>query len=93
MKPFMHDANINITFLVHLDVWPKNYCHTHGIVFCRQKINLGHHDNHEREDFHISYVHYLWKDLGHHTKMFYLVTLILKFDLCFKNFNLGDKFC
>ena len=41
--------------------------------------------------FHIAYMHSLWQDLSHHSIIFYLVTLTLKFDLLFKNFNLGHN--
>ena len=33
----------------------------------------------------------LWQDLSHHTIIFDLVTLTLKFDLLFKNFNLSHN--
>ena len=33
----------------------------------------------------------LWQDLFHYTIIFDLVTLTLKFDLIFKNFNLGHN--
>ena len=42
--------------------------------------------NHERQGLH---VYSLWQNLSQHTIIFYLVTLTLKFDLLFKNFNLG----
>ena len=45
--------------------------------------------NRERQGFHISLVHSLWQDLSHHSIIFDLVTLTLKFDLFTKNFNLG----
>ena len=45
--------------------------------------------NQKRQGFDISLVYSLWQDLSHHTIIFYLVTLTLKFDLLFKNFNLG----
>ena len=45
--------------------------------------------NPERQGFHISHVYSLWQDLSHHTIILDLVTLILKFGLLFKNFNLG----
>ena len=47
--------------------------------------------NREIVDFHISHVYSLWQDLSFHTKIFDLVTLTLKFDLLFKNFNLGHN--
>ena len=42
--------------------------------------------NHERQGFHISHVYSVWQDLSRHS-MFNLVTLTLKFDPLFKNFN------
>ena len=48
--------------------------------------------NRKRQDFHISHVYSLWQDLSYHTVIFDLVTLTLKFDLLFKNFNLGHNF-
>ena len=45
--------------------------------------------NRERQGFHISHVYSLWREFSHHTTFFDLVTLTLKFDLLFKNFNLG----
>ena len=45
--------------------------------------------NRESQGFHISHVYFLWQDLSLHTIIFDLVTLTLKFDLFFKNFNLG----
>ena len=48
--------------------------------------------NRKRQDFHISQVYSLWQDLSYHTLIFDLVTLTLKFDLLFKNFNLGHNF-
>ena len=48
--------------------------------------------NRKRQGFHISHVYSLWQDLSHDTIIFYLVTLTLKFDLLFKNFNLGHNF-
>ena len=47
--------------------------------------------NRERQDFYISHVYPLWQDLSLHTIIFDLVTLTLKFDLLFKNSNLGHK--
>ena len=47
--------------------------------------------NHENQGFHISHVYTLWQDLSHHNIIFDLVTLTLKFDLLFKNFNLGHN--
>ena len=47
--------------------------------------------NREREGFYISHVYSLWQDLSYHTIIFDLVTLTLKFDLLFKNFNLGHN--
>ena len=47
--------------------------------------------NRERQSSHISHVYSLWQDLSHHTIIFYLVTLTLKFDLLLKNFNLGHN--
>ena len=43
----------------------------------------------ERQGFHIAHVYSLWQDLSHHTTIFDLVTLTLKFDLLFKNLNFG----
>ena len=43
--------------------------------------------NRERPGFHISQVYSLWRDFSH-AIIFDLVTLTLKFDLLFKNFNL-----
>ena len=40
----------------------------------------------------ISYEYSIWQDLSHGTISFDLVTLTLKFDLLFKNFNLGHNF-
>ena len=47
--------------------------------------------NRERQGFHISHVYSLWQDISRHTIIFGLVTLTLKFDLLFKNFNLGHN--
>ena len=47
--------------------------------------------NRKRQGFYISHIYALWQDLSRHTKIFYLVTLTLKFDLLFKNFNLGHN--
>ena len=47
--------------------------------------------NHERQGFHISHVYSLLQDLLHHATIFDLVTLTWKFDLLFKNFNLGHN--
>ena len=47
--------------------------------------------NNERWNFHISHVYSIWQDLSHHTLIFDLVTLTLKFDLLFKNFNIGHN--
>ena len=47
--------------------------------------------NRERQGFHILHVCSLWQDLSHHSIIFDLVTLTLKFDLIFKNFNLGHN--
>ena len=44
--------------------------------------------NQERQGFHISHVYSLRQDLSHHTIIFELVTLTLKFDLLFKNLTL-----
>ena len=48
--------------------------------------------NYYRQSFHISHVYSLWQDLSMGTIIFDLVTLTLKFDLLFKNFNLGHSF-
>ena len=48
--------------------------------------------NRKRQGFHISHVYSLWQDLSYHTIISDLVTLTLKFDLLFKNFNLGHNF-
>ena len=47
--------------------------------------------NRERQGFHILHVYFLWQDLSHHTIIVDLVTLTLKFDLLFKNLNLGHN--
>ena len=47
--------------------------------------------NNKNKDFNISHVYSLWQDLSHNTIIFDLVTLTLKFDLLFKNFNLGHN--
>ena len=47
--------------------------------------------NLERQGFHISHVYSLWQDLSHHSINFDPVILTLKFDLLFKNFNLGHN--
>ena len=47
--------------------------------------------NHNRYDYHISHVYSLWQDHSHHTIIFDLVTLTLKFDLLLTNFNLGHN--
>ena len=47
--------------------------------------------NRERQGFHISHVYSLWPDLSHHTLIFELVTLTSKFDLLFRNFNVGHN--
>ena len=43
-------------------------------------------------DFHITHVSSLWQVLSTGTKIFDLLTLTLKFDLLFKNFNIGHNF-
>ena len=48
--------------------------------------------NRKRQGFHIPHVYVLWQDLSQDTIIFDLVTLTLKFDLFFKNFNLGHNF-
>ena len=45
----------------------------------------------ERQGFHISHVYSFGQDLSHHTIIFDVVTLTLKFNLLLKNFNLGHK--
>ena len=45
----------------------------------------------ERQGFHVLTVYSLWQELSGHTIMVDLVILTLKFDLIFKNFNLGYK--
>ena len=47
--------------------------------------------NRERQGSHNLYVYSLWQDLSYHTIIFDLVTLTLKIDLLFKNFNLGHN--
>ena len=47
--------------------------------------------NRERQGFHISHVYSLWPDLSLNTIIFYLVTTTFKFDLLFKNLNLGHN--
>ena len=47
--------------------------------------------NCERQGSYNLHVYSLWQDLSHHTIIFDLVTLTLKFDLLFKNFNLGHN--
>ena len=47
--------------------------------------------NRERRDFHIAHVYFLGQDLSLHAIIFYLVTFTLKFDLLFKNVNLGHN--
>ena len=47
--------------------------------------------NCERQGFHILHVYSLWQDLSLHAIIFDLVTLTLKFDLLFKNFNFGHN--
>ena len=47
--------------------------------------------NRERQGFVISHVYSLWQDLSRHSIIFDPVTLTLKFDLLFKNFNLGHN--
>ena len=47
--------------------------------------------NCERQGFHISHVYSLWQDLSRHSIILDLVTFTLKFDLLFKNFNLGHN--
>ena len=47
--------------------------------------------NRKRRGFHTSHMYSLWQDLSHYTIIFDLVTLTLKFDLLFKNFNLGHN--
>ena len=48
--------------------------------------------NRERQGSHNLHVCSLWQDLSHHTIIFDLVTLTLKFVLLLKNFNLGHNF-
>ena len=54
-----------------------------------KNFNLGHNLWTTRDRTFILHMYSLWQDLSHHTIIFYLVTLTLKFDLLFKNFNLG----
>ena len=44
--------------------------------------------NRKRQGFDISHVYSLWQDLSHHTIIFYLITLTLKFDLLSKTLTL-----
>ena len=48
--------------------------------------------NPKRQGFHVSHGYSLWQDLSYITIICELVTLTLKFDLLFKNFNLGHNF-
>ena len=47
--------------------------------------------NCKRQGFHISHVYSLWQDPITSYHNFDLVTLTLKFDLLFKNFNRGHN--
>ena len=80
-------------FLVHRNESRENYCFTSilaSLLFSIDKIlNLDRNLFIKRYGFHIAHVNSLWQDLSNFTIILDLVTLTLKFDLLFKNFNLG----
>ena len=79
-----YDKNFHMVPLF-LTSWPWPLSSTYFL----KNFNLGHNFLTTRDRAFISHVYSLWQDLSHHTIIFDLMTLTLKFGLLSKNFNHG----